>query len=87
MVMKTSVEFGEQLIGFIQNAIATNDDPIEADTDLLLTDAARAAFADAGDRYGGDVGELHVAKRLEDDTGLSFRMDGDWTPPWEVTDG
>jgi acyl carrier protein len=37
MVMKTSVEFGEQLIGFIQNAIATNDDPIEADTDLLLT--------------------------------------------------
>ena len=53
---------------------------------LLLTDAARAAFADAGDRYGGDVGELHVAKRLEDDTGLSFRMTGDWTPPWLVTD-
>ena len=59
----------------------------DVDTDLLLTDAARAAFADAGVRYGGDVGELHVAKRLEDDTGLSFRMDGDWTPPWEVTDG
>ncbi len=37
MVMKTSVEFGEELIGFIQHAIATNDDPIEADTDLLLT--------------------------------------------------
>ena len=55
-------------------------------TPLLLTDAARAAFQDAGERYGGDVGELHVAKRLEDDTGLSFRMDGDWTPPWEVTD-
>ena len=53
---------------------------------LLLTDAARAAFTDAGDRYGGDVGELHVAKRLEDDSGLSFRMAGDWTPPWEVTD-
>jgi 3-hydroxyisobutyrate dehydrogenase len=58
----------------------------DVDTDLLLTDAARAAFADAGQRYGGDVGELHVAKRLEDDTGLSFRMDGDWTPPWKVTD-
>ena len=53
---------------------------------LLLTDAARAAFTDAGERYGGDVGELHVAKRLEDDTGLSFRMAGDWTPPWEVND-
>ena len=58
----------------------------DVETDLLLTDAARAAFTDAGNRYGGDVGELHVAKRLEDDTGLSFRMDGDWTPPWEVTD-
>ena len=61
---------------------------LQADVDapLLLTDAARAAFLDAGNRYGGDVGELHVAKRLEDDTGLSFRMDGDWTAPWEVTD-
>jgi 3-hydroxyisobutyrate dehydrogenase len=61
---------------------------LQADVDapLLLTDAARAAFQDASDRYGGDVGELHVAKRLEDDTGLSFRMDGAWTPPWEVTD-
>jgi 3-hydroxyisobutyrate dehydrogenase len=58
----------------------------DVETPLLLTDAARAAFQDAGDRYGGDVGELHVAKRLEDDTGLSFRMDGDWTPPWEVSD-
>lgn len=37
MSMKTNVEFGEQLIEFIQNAIATADDPIEADTDLLLT--------------------------------------------------
>jgi 3-hydroxyisobutyrate dehydrogenase-like beta-hydroxyacid dehydrogenase len=53
---------------------------------LLLTDAARAAFVDALTRYGPDVGELHVAKRLEDDTGLSFRLDGEWTPPWEVTD-
>ncbi len=53
---------------------------------MLLTDAAHAAFKDAGERYGTDVGELHVAKRLEDDTGLSFRLAGDWTAPWEVTD-
>ena len=53
---------------------------------LLLTDAARAAFAEAGERYGTEVGELHVARRIEDATGLSFRLDGDWTPPWEVTD-
>ena len=56
------------------------------DASLLMTDAARAAFTDAANRYGPDVGELHVAKRLEDDTGLSFRLDGDWTPPWEVDD-
>jgi hypothetical protein len=24
-----------------------------------------------------------VARRIEDDTDLSFRLDGDWTPPWE----
>jgi 3-hydroxyisobutyrate dehydrogenase len=53
---------------------------------MVMTDAARSAFRDAEDRYGTDVGELHVAKRLEDDAGLSFRMDGDWTPPWEVDD-
>jgi 3-hydroxyisobutyrate dehydrogenase-like beta-hydroxyacid dehydrogenase len=53
---------------------------------LLLTDAARAAFGDAAERYGPGAGELHVAKRLEDDNGLEFRLAGEWTPPWEVTD-
>ncbi len=53
---------------------------------LLLTDAARAAFGDAGDRYGTAVGEMHVARRIEDDTGLSFRMEGEWTAPWEVNE-
>ncbi len=51
--------------------------------DLVVTDAARGAFADAAERYGRDQGELHVAKRLEDDAGLSFRLDGDWVPHWE----
>lgn len=51
---------------------------------LPLTDAARAAFVESGERYGKDVGELHVAKRLEDDLGLSFRLEGEWTAPWEV---
>lgn len=37
MSTRTSVEFGEQLIDFIQSAIATADDQIDADTDLLLT--------------------------------------------------
>jgi 3-hydroxyisobutyrate dehydrogenase/2-hydroxy-3-oxopropionate reductase len=52
-------------------------------TDLPMTDAARGAFARAADRYGLDEAELHVVKRIEDDAQLSFRLDGDWTPPWE----
>lgn len=52
-------------------------------TELPMTDAAHAVFSAAADRYGEDVGELHVAKRIEDDAGLSMRLDGDWVPPWE----
>ena len=52
-------------------------------TDLPMTDAATATFARAADRYGTDAGELHVARRIEEDANLSFRMEGDWTPPWE----
>ncbi|MBT5851255.1 MAG: NAD(P)-dependent oxidoreductase [Acidimicrobiaceae bacterium] len=52
--------------------------------DLIMTDAAHGVFENAAERYGRDVGELHVAKRLEDDAQLSFRMKGDWTAPWEV---
>jgi 3-hydroxyisobutyrate dehydrogenase len=50
---------------------------------LPMTDAASAAFNLALERYGPDAAELHVAKRIEDDAQLSFRLDGDWTPPWE----
>lgn len=51
--------------------------------DLPMTDAATSAFSIAADRYGPSSAELHVAKRIEDDAGLSMRLDGDWTPPWE----
>jgi len=54
---------------------------------LVMTAAAHDVFVEAAERYGRDVGELHVAKRLEDDNQLSFRMDGVWVAPWEVTDG
>ncbi len=50
---------------------------------LPMTDAARAAFGLALERYGPNAAELHVAKRIEDDAGLSMRLAGDWTPPWE----
>ncbi len=64
-------------LGLIQELNA----PIEAS--FPMTDAAHATFQRAADRYGKDVGELHVAKQIEDDAKLSFRLDGDWTPPWE----
>ena len=51
--------------------------------DLPMTDAATGAFTRAIERYGPDVGELHVAKRIEDDANLSFRLVGDWVPHWE----
>jgi len=50
---------------------------------LPMTDAARAAFELAAERYGAAAAELHVARRIEDDAGLSMRLAGDWTPPWE----
>ena len=52
--------------------------------DLPLTESAQATFELAAERYGRDVGELHVAKRIEDDAGLSFRLEGSWVPPWEA---
>lgn len=54
------------------------------DAELPMTRAAHQAFSAAAERYGDDVGELHVAKRIEDDAGISFRMSGDWIPPWEA---
>ena len=50
---------------------------------LPMTVAAEGAFAVAASRYGAGAAELHVAKRIEDDAGLSMRLEGDWTPPWE----
>ncbi|MFK7919687.1 MAG: NAD(P)-dependent oxidoreductase [Ilumatobacter sp.] len=52
-------------------------------TDLPMTTAAHETFQRAADRYGSDVGELHVARRIEDDADLSMRLDGDWVPHWE----
>lgn len=52
--------------------------------DLPMTAAARAAFALTAERYGLDAPELSVARRIEDDAGLSLRLDGDWVPHWEA---
>ena len=50
---------------------------------LVLTSATKKLFDKAAEHYGRAAGELHVAKQIEDANNLSFRMDGDWTPPWE----
>jgi len=55
----------------------------QVDAELPMTTAAQATFARAADRYGKDVGELHVCKQIEDDAGLSMRLEGDWVPHWE----
>ena len=52
-------------------------------TDLPMTAAAQAVFDQAAARYGTDAGELHVVKRIEDDTGISMRLPGDWVAPSE----
>ncbi len=49
------------------------------DTDLPMTEAATGAFTRAIERYGADAGEMHVAKRIEDDANLSYRLVGDWS--------
>ena len=53
------------------------------DADLPMTAAARSAFERAAERYGMEAGELCVARRIEDDAGLSMRLEGDWTPHWK----
>ena len=53
-------------------------------TALPLTQTAKDCYEQASDRYGSNVGELHVAKRIEDDAALSFRLKGDWIPHWEA---
>lgn len=55
----------------------------EVQAPLPMTVAAHETFARAGDRYGRDTAELHVARQIEEDAGLSFRLAGDWAPPWE----
>jgi 3-hydroxyisobutyrate dehydrogenase-like beta-hydroxyacid dehydrogenase len=56
----------------------------ETGTRAELTQAAYARFREASERYGENAGEMTVCKVLEDDAGINLRVEGDWTPPWEV---
>lgn len=50
---------------------------------LDMTAKAHEKFAQAAERYGADQGELHVARQIEDESGISMRLEGDWVPHWE----
>ena len=52
-------------------------------TELPMTKTANSIFEKAADQYGRDAGEMNVTRMLEDQSGLSFRLEGEWTPPWE----
>jgi 3-hydroxyisobutyrate dehydrogenase len=49
-----------------------------------LTTATHDRFKEASARYGDAAGEMTVCRLIEDDAGVSLRVAGDWTPPWEV---
>ena len=49
-----------------------------------IADAARARFAEAEGRFGGGAGEMTVCKVLEEDSGASLQVPGDWPAPWEA---
>ena len=49
-----------------------------------MTQATHERFKEARARYGDDGGEMTVCKLIEDDAGVSLRVGGNWTAPWEV---
>jgi len=48
-----------------------------------MTRAALARFDEARRVYGGEKGELHVARLIEEAGEVSLRVPGNWPPPWE----
>lgn len=65
-------------LGLIQEMMA------ETGTRGELTNATHERFREAEARYGKAAGEMTVCKIIEDDAQVSLRVEGDWTPPWEV---
>jgi 3-hydroxyisobutyrate dehydrogenase len=65
-------------LGLIQDLIA------ETGARHELTDATRDRFNEARARYGDAAGEMTVCKLIEEDAGVSLRVTGNWTPPWEA---
>jgi 3-hydroxyisobutyrate dehydrogenase len=43
-----------------------------------MTLAAQARFQEARRKYGGTAAELHVCKLVEEQAGISLRVEGNW---------
>ena len=56
----------------------------ETGTRCELTRATHDRFTEAQARYGNDAGEMTVCKVIEDDAGVSLRVQGNWVAPWEI---
>lgn len=52
------------------------------DVPLRMTTKAREVFSQARATYGGGAPELLVAKLIEDATGTSLQVEGNWVAPW-----
>lgn len=51
--------------------------------DIPLTREVAARFREAAQRYGADAPELSVVRLIEERSGVSLRVAGDWVPHWE----
>lgn len=65
-------------LGLIEELMA------ETGTRGELTRTTHERFREAAARYGAGAGEMTVCKLIEDNAGVTLRVEGDWVPPWEV---
>lgn len=56
----------------------------ETGTRSELTRATHKRFKEAHRLYGDSAGELSVCRQIEEEAGVSLRVAGNWTPPWEI---
>nr|WP_057929895.1 NAD(P)-dependent oxidoreductase [Burkholderia ambifaria] len=59
----------------------------ETGTRSELAQATHDRFREAERRYGASAGEMSVCRVIEEDAGVELRVQGDWTPPWQIKHG
>ena len=56
----------------------------ETDSQMDITRLTLKKFEEAAEKYGGDAPDLMVAKLIEDASGVSLQVEGDWPKHWEA---